>query len=67
MKVLYAFSQIIDVNSWNPILTMTDNWKRGQLRVKTQPGTSVKLIEDVIGFTIAIRKAGANDKYSEVS
>jgi hypothetical protein len=46
--VFDALYKIVDMNSWDPVLSSANNRERGEVWMETQPSTSVKLIENVI-------------------
>jgi hypothetical protein len=64
IKVLDARSQIVDMNCGDSVGALAYNRKRGKLWMETQPGTSVELVEDVVGFSVTIRETRTNDEDS---
>jgi len=57
VEMLDALGQIGDVDGWDSVVAAAHDREGGELRVQTQPGTSVEFIEDIVGFTIAVGKA----------
>jgi hypothetical protein len=54
------------MNCWDSVLSSSNNRERGEIWVKTQPSTSVKLIENVIWLTVSVGKSWAQHKHSQM-
>ena len=52
------------MDSWQSILSTSNDWKSSELRVKTHPSSSEKLVEDVILLAVAIEKTRAENVHT---
>jgi hypothetical protein len=62
IKVLDARGQIIDMDCGDSVGALAHNGKRGKFWMETQPGTSIELIENVIGLSVTIGETRTNDE-----
>ena len=53
--MLDALSEIVNVNSWDSIFAITNNREGSKIWMQTQPGASIKLIENIVGLSVAVR------------
>lgn len=58
--------QVADVDSWQPVLAIADDWQCGQLWVQRDPSAPEEFIKAVVSLTVSINQAAANDVDSEL-